>query len=205
MYDWYSVQIPSANAHAELRTVMLSPMHFGWPQTRPRLYTLGIRKGAKVMLQTHPCAAIAGDWNLQNPLNKVIDLWATPNFEAAEFFAANKDGCERTHLHTTITRRQKPTGLQALRPSFGLSFNNFDLNSRLPTQLNPNSSPWPSPGSCPLQEQVEAERRAAAARTYKDPHSGFEMLLTGLFGIAVKLGRNVAAQSGVLRVPVPAL
>ena len=145
MYDWYSVQIPSANAHAELRTVMLSPMHFGWPQTRPRLYTLGIRKGAKVMLQTHPCAAIAGDWNLQNPLNKVIDLWATPNFEAAEFFAANKDGCERTHLHTTITRRQKPTGLQALRPSCGLSFNNFDLNSRLPTQLNPNSSPWPSP------------------------------------------------------------
>ena len=32
---------------------------------------------------------------------------------------------------------------------------------------------------------MEAERRAAAARTYKDPHSGFEMLLTGLFGIAV--------------------
>ena len=50
-YDWYSVQVPARKSgrssagpgEENLRTVMLSPRHFGWLQTRPRLYSLGMR------------------------------------------------------------------------------------------------------------------------------------------------------------------
>ncbi|CAE7201239.1 unnamed protein product, partial [Symbiodinium sp. KB8] len=95
-YKWFTVQLPITGT-SDLRNVMLSPWHFGWPERRPRLYTVGIRQQGPFSLQSHPCIALAGagkadGWNFENPLNKVIDLWSTPNFEASEFFAADEDG-----------------------------------------------------------------------------------------------------------------